>query len=140
LRIGLIGCVKSKRTSRARAKDLYTSPLFLGRRRFVESTCDRWFILSAEHGLVNPEEDLDPYDKTLTKASVSERRAWSRNVFASLQRELGDLREMTFEIHAGRSYYDFGLLESLQQSEASVELPVRGLPLGRQLAFYQRQR
>ncbi|HXF72402.1 MAG TPA: hypothetical protein VNO79_07330 [Actinomycetota bacterium] len=35
MRIGLVGCVKSKATP-ARAEDLYTSPLFRGARRSVE--------------------------------------------------------------------------------------------------------
>jgi hypothetical protein len=32
------------------ALDLYTNTLFVGKRRWVEQTCDRWLILSAEHG------------------------------------------------------------------------------------------
>ncbi|HWO69164.1 MAG TPA: hypothetical protein VNP94_00195, partial [Actinomycetota bacterium] len=46
MRIGLVGCVKSKRARPAPARDLYTSPLFRGARRFVERSCDRWFVLS----------------------------------------------------------------------------------------------
>lgn len=62
MKVGLVGCVKSKRGTAAPARDLYTSALFRGRRRYVELTCDRWFILSARHGLVEPEEILEPYD------------------------------------------------------------------------------
>jgi hypothetical protein len=65
VRIGLVGCVKTKLTHRASAEDLYTSPLFVGRRRYVEGSCDRWFILSAEHGLVTSARELEPYDETL---------------------------------------------------------------------------
>jgi hypothetical protein len=50
MRIGLVGCVKGKRSRPAPARELYTSALFLGRRAFVEATCERWFILSAKHG------------------------------------------------------------------------------------------
>ena len=62
MRIGLVGCVKKKGPVAAPAEELYVSPLFVGRRRFVESTCDRWFILSALHGLVDPHEVIEPYD------------------------------------------------------------------------------
>jgi hypothetical protein len=65
-RIGLVGCVKTKRSFASPGKDLYASPLFRGRRRYVEASCDRWFVLSALHGLVAPDEVLEPYDVTLS--------------------------------------------------------------------------
>jgi hypothetical protein len=102
-RIGLVGCVKSKRASSALARDLYTSPLFLGRRRWVEATCDRWFVLSALHGLVEPDWELAPYDMTLKDASDAERHAWSERVLREVKEAVGDLRDVEFEIHAGRS-------------------------------------
>ena len=61
MRIGLVGCVKTKRTTGAPARDLYTSTLFAGRRRYVEQSSDRWFVLSALHGLVRDDEWLEPY-------------------------------------------------------------------------------
>jgi hypothetical protein len=89
MRIGLVGCAKSKVGRPAAARDHYTSALFRGRRSFVESGCDRWFILSAEHGLVEPTQQLAPYDTTLTKASDAQRRAWSQRVLDALQDRLG---------------------------------------------------
>ena len=74
LRIGLVGCVKSKQSDPAIAADLYRSALFRGRRRWVETTCGRWFVLSAKHGLVSPPEMLEPYDETLTTKGLAERR------------------------------------------------------------------
>jgi hypothetical protein len=120
MRIGLVGCVKSKRSVASPAQDLYTSPLFLGRRAFVERTCKRWFILSAKHGLVDPATIVQPYDHTLTKASTEERRTWSENVLSELHRELGDLRGYTFEIHAGHAYADFGLTAGLRAAGAEI--------------------
>jgi hypothetical protein len=80
LRVGLVGCVKKTLTHRAPAEDLYVSPLFVGRRRYVEGSCDRWFILSAEHGLVTPERELEPYDETApspSARSTAPPRRWS---------------------------------------------------------------
>jgi hypothetical protein len=65
MRVGLVGCVKSKQSQAAPARELYVSPLFRGRRAWVERTCDRWFILSAKHGLVEPDRVLAPYDEIL---------------------------------------------------------------------------
>ena len=138
MRVGLVGCVKSKRMTAAPAKDLYTSALFHGRRRWVEQRCDAWFILSAKHGLVPPEEILAPYDVTLTTMSRAGRRHWSLGVLVALESLLGDLGEHTFEIHAGFAYAGFGLADGLAAAGALVQLPTSGLSLGRQLQFYGR--
>lgn len=137
LRIGLVGCVKSKQSNPAIAADLYTSALFRGRRRWVETTCGRWFVLSAKHGLVSPTEMLEPYDETLTTNGLAERRVWSERVLAQLHEELGDLGRYIFEVHAGSSYVDHGLAEGLRRAGAKVELPARGRRQGEQLALYK---
>lgn len=41
-RVGLVGCVKQKLHHPATAADLYVSPLFRGRRRYVERTSSSW--------------------------------------------------------------------------------------------------
>jgi hypothetical protein len=138
-KIGLVGCVKSKRGSAALAADLYTSALFHGRRRWVEASCSRWYILSAKHGLVAPDEMLDPYDETLTTKGSRERHAWAERVLAQLRNVLGDIERYDFEIHSGAAYTDHGLRSGLVAAGARVALPVEGLGLGRQLAFYKHQ-
>lgn len=138
-RIGLVGCVKSKRGSAARAADLYTSALFLGRRRWVEASCSRWYILSAKHGLVAPDEILEPYDETLTTKGGRDRRAWADGVLSQLRNALGDIGRYDFEIHAGAAYTNHGLRSGLVSIGAGVTLPTEGLGLGRQLAFYKHQ-
>lgn len=136
MRIGLIGCVKSKRTSPAPAGDLYTSALFRGRRAAVEASCDRWFVLSALHGLIPPEEVLEPYDLALTGLPVAARREWSSHVLSALGEELGELAAYDYEVHAGAAYIEYGLIDGLRDAGASVDLPVAGLALGQQLAWY----
>ncbi|MGH3303968.1 MAG: DUF6884 domain-containing protein [Streptosporangiaceae bacterium] len=138
-KIGLVGCVKSKRGSAAPAADLYTSALFHGRRRWVEARCSRWYILSAKHGLVAPTEVLDPYDETLTTKGSRDRRSWAERVLTQLQIALGDIGRYDFEIHAGSAYTEHGLRSGLVSAGAAVELPAEGLGLGRQLALYKNQ-
>lgn len=135
-RIGLVGCVKSKLDRPAQARDLYTSPLFLGRRRDVERSCDRWFVLSAKHGLVAPDTVLEPYDQTLKRAGRANRRRWSDDVLAALTRELGTFSATTFEIHAGNEYRMFGLEQGIRELGGLVNVPTAGLSLGQQLAYY----
>jgi hypothetical protein len=61
---------------------------------------------------------------------------WARLLSRDLGNELGDLRGLTFEIHAGRAYTDYGVVSGLTRVGAHVELPVAGLGLGEQLSFY----
>lgn len=136
MRIGLVGCVKGKASTARSARDLYESPLFGGRRAYVIRSCDRWFILSARHGLVEPSTVLEPYDDALQDVSRGERRRWARLVIGQLVSTLSSVRDQTFEIHAGNAYTGFGLTSGLIDMGARVELPGAGLPIGRLLAFY----
>jgi hypothetical protein len=138
MRIGLVSCVKSKLGRPAAARELYTSALFRGARHFVERSCDRWFIVSAEHGLVDPAQILAPYEQSLTTASQAARREWSRRVLGQLDEQFGpDVSSHVFEIHAGAAYASFGLVDGLVARGARVELPLQGLGLGRRLQFYK---
>jgi hypothetical protein len=136
-KIGLVGCVKQKSDVGQPAATLYTSTLFKGRVRYVERSCDRWFVLSALHGLVEPTTVLKPYDVTLTRASRQQRRQWSQLVLRQLHDTLGDLSTYAFEIHAGAAYRDYGLSAGLSATGATVTVPAAGLVQGRQLAFYK---
>jgi hypothetical protein len=135
-RVGLVGCVKQQ-GARAAAQDLFVSPLFRARRAYVERTCGRWYVLSALHGLVAPGAELAPYDLKLKSLSQAERRAWSERVLTQLEAELGDLSASTFEIHAGASYTNEGLVRGLRARGAAVELPAAGLGEAQELAFYR---
>ncbi len=62
----LVGCVATKAPAPAPAKDLYRSQLFTRRRAYAEASGKPWFILSALHGLVQPDEVTEPYDLNMT--------------------------------------------------------------------------
>lgn len=136
MRVGLIGCVKSKRPGASLARDMYVSPLFVGRLRAVKSSCDEWFVLSAKHGLLSPDELIEPYDVALKNQPREFCETWSAQVLASLRDHFGSLAGLTFEIHAGSAYRDNGLVRGLEAAGASVENPTEGLNFGQQLAHY----
>lgn len=138
MRVGLVGCVKKKRDGPAPAAELYISDLFRGRRQVVEQTCDRWFILSAKHGLVAPDTVIEPYDVAMSQLGRARRRAWSSDVLQALHRELGGLAGHVFEIHAGADYIEFGLQTGLEVAGGRVERPLQGIVIGHQLSWYQR--
>ncbi len=71
----IIGCVSRKRSGSAKAKDLYVSPMFEKRRRYAESSGKPWFIFSAEHGIIDPELVIAPYDVAMVLLPIDEVRA-----------------------------------------------------------------
>jgi hypothetical protein len=111
--------------------------LFRGRRAWVERICDRWFVLSAKYGLVEPDCVLAPYDETLTGLPRAARRVWSGQVVQALEEALGDLSGVVVELHAVRTYLDSGLAAGLRRRGAVLEHPAKGLSFGQQLAFYK---
>ncbi len=138
-RIGLVGCVKQKTRKAQMAQDLYISTLFGGRRSYVEANCDEWWILSALHGLVGPKEELAPYEFTLKKLGVRDRRAWTSKLMIDIEERIHPLRGETFEVHAGAEYRNFGLIAGLTRIGCNVVIPTEGMPIGKQLKFYREQ-
>lgn len=134
----LIGCVKTKRAARSAAKDLYSSPLWRSRRAYAESLGVPWYILSALHGLLDPDRRIDPYELALTDLRTSARRAWSARVLAELKRRVPSMRDKLIEIHAGATYIDCGLEEGLSDAGAAVHRPLAGIAgIGHQQAWYR---
>ena len=139
-RIGLVGCVKKKTVVPRTAKDLYLSALFLGRRSYVERSCGEWWILSAKHGLVHPDEVLAPYDVTLKDASRPARKDWSEQLLSTIGKRIRPEPGDVFEIHAGAEYREFGLLDGLRDRGCVVEIPTERMRIGEQLRFYKQAR
>jgi hypothetical protein len=131
----LIGCVKSKQSAPLPARDLFASPLFSRRRSYAELSMRPWFILSAKHGLVEPDEILAPYDTYLPDQSAIYRTAWGEWAVARLEHLLGDLRGRVVHVHAGVAYVE-PLRIPLARRDAILRHPVEGLAMGEQLAWY----
>lgn len=134
--IGLVSCVKTKQEVPAPPKDLYTSPYFEKMRAYAEQYHDDWWILSAKHGLLDPDgAAIAPYDETLTGARVGQKREWANRVAEQLDEEglLSD--DITLVLHAGKDYYE-ELLPLLEDSNVSVEIPTEGLAIGETQAWY----
>ena len=135
--VGLVSCVKTKRDEPATAKNLYTSDYFEKMRTYAEQYHDDWWILSAKHGLLGPEEkSIEPYDETLSGARKSEKQVWSKKVSKQLD-DKGLLSEdTTLVLHAGKDYYG-ELLPLIEDSGVSVEIPTEGLAIGEKQAWYK---
>ena len=77
------------------------SPLWVARRCYAERSGKPWMILSAQYGLVNPEEEIETYDLALARLSAAERADWGRRVVSALEERFGVLDGWLFEVHAG---------------------------------------
>lgn len=63
----VVGCGKSKLSSAAKACELYTGSLTRARIEYAkEAAPGAWAIASAKHGLVMPDQVVEPYDATLS--------------------------------------------------------------------------
>ena len=133
--IGLVSCVKTKRDEPAQPKDLYTSDYFDKMRVYAEQYHDEWYILSAKHGLLDPDgEPIEPYEETLRNYSKAQKREWASRV-AGQMRERGLLETgTTLVIHAGKDYY-VELLPHIE--DMAVEIPTEGLGIGEKQAWYK---
>ena len=133
----LVSCVKAKRATRAPAKDLYISPWFRKARQYVERTGRRWFILSARHGVLEPEAMIRPYEQALEDMPRAERRAWADKVLGQLAQHLGE--GDTLVILAGRLYRTF-VESELRDRAVEVQVPLAGMRIGEQMSWFDRQR
>jgi hypothetical protein len=134
--VALVSCAKKKRLVPVAARDLYISTLFKGMRAYVEVHADGWYILSAKHGVVHPDQVIAPYDLTLRRMSQAERQAWGDRVRNQLQTIVrAGTRVM---ILAGEQYRK--PIESfLSQRGHSLLVPMRGLDLFQQLRWLKTQ-
>jgi hypothetical protein len=130
IRVALVSCVKKKRPTSAPAGELYTSPLFAGLRRYALTHADRWYILSAEHGLLSPDTVIASYEKTLNKMLKADRVVWAHRVQEQLKATLPERAEVI--LLAGARYRE-GIEDWLRERGYPVSVPLDGLSLGRQL-------
>jgi hypothetical protein len=127
-RIVLISCVSKKLPTKAKAKEIYISPLFkLGLRYARSLNPDNIFILSAKYGLLDLEREIEPYEQTLNKMKDEEVKGWAKNVLSELEK-VADIRQDEFIFLAGERYRKY-----IAPNLAKYSVPMKGLGIGKQL-------
>jgi len=154
-RLMLIGCSKTKKAcdydvrtgGRVVPEQLYGSQLFTKRVEYAKARGLRWAVLSAKYGVWFPRIEMKPYDQTFADLEAAEIAAWHVGCAQRLMEEMwepfhakthdGPIKpqELTIEIHAGADYCH-PLTEILRSVGIAVELPLAGLGIGEQLAWY----
>ncbi len=138
----LISCASKKLPVKARAKDLYISPLFRFSLEYAYSLKpDKIFILSALHHLLDLEAVIEPYDVTLSNVPRSKRKpglkvlnatekiVWGKKVIAMLQKH-ANLQNDRFILLAGIEY-----LKPIQPYIRNLDNRLSGLSQGVRLKY-----
>lgn len=123
----LLGCVRQKRDEAGPAQDVYDSTLWKYRRRYAESRGCPWYILSAKHGLLAPEDCIEPYDTSMADIPTTGRRTWSKEVLNALKVNFPELEGKTIEIHAGKLYVEYGLEKGLSEAGVVIYRPLANI-------------
>lgn len=118
--VTLIQCTDGKYDTTAKAGDIYeASPYYRAMRRWAKARGDPWFILSAKHGLLDPETVIEPYDER----GLNEQQA------EEIATELADRGFNTAHVTAGRDYTD-PLVPALERQGVSVVNHFAGCRIG----------
>lgn len=161
-RLAIIGCGAAKLPHAAPARALYTGGLFRAARVHVEARGLPWLILSALHGLVEPDAIIAPYDVTMaeTKRESARQKHWPwpgqgylcgvrGKLLSSVWRYPGGAGRwergtpVVVEVHAGALYVEavtLALQGVVAFPEITVEAPLAGLEIGRRLHWYRERR
>ena len=143
----LIGCGKTKLGSPTFARDLYIGQLFRKSMALVDQLVrendGHVFILSAKHGLLDPEAVVSPYNLALTDLTSTQRRNWGIEVVDTLAAWLRvdddpGLSGREYAVLAGRPYVEaveFGMIEALSYVPPSFQVPMHGKGIGSRLAW-----
>jgi hypothetical protein len=123
-RIVLIGSSGTTAADPLPAADLFQSPGFVRAREHAAASGHPWFVVTAKHGLLDPDDVVAPFDIQLGDRSIGYRTAWGEWVVA----QLGDrllLEGVTVEVHGG---VDFAqpLRQPLTRRGASLDLQLPG--------------
>jgi hypothetical protein len=129
--IVFVSCVKTKRLARMPAKELFfASSLFRSSYRYAQSLkADRILLLSTEYGLIEPDEIIEPYDRSPNLMTAKHLRAWVATVLGRLK-SLADIQNDRFIFLTGRQYSKY-LIPHLKH----VEQPLGELTIGRRKHF-----
>lgn len=133
IRFVLISCSKSKLSATAPARELYTGQLFKRAVSWAQRQNLTWFVVSALHGLLIPEQTIAPYNYTIKDLRGREREQWANRVVSA---EL--TRHVAKQSHAililPEPYRRF-IEPELTKNEITYENPLAGKGIGQQIKW-----
>lgn len=130
--IVLVACSKQKSAVRGPARSLYQGDLFLKAKAWAEQNATAWFILSAKHGVLHPDAELEPYEQTLASMSTPQLLAWNEAVSGSFDFAANSISHDRVVVLAGQRYRGWC------RGRANFDFPLQGLGIGQQKAWLKR--
>lgn len=128
----LVACSKSKAIKALPAKDLYISERFKLTRRLADKFSDKWFIVSAKHGLLTPKTTIEPYDLSIGSLTQKERTSWSIQICSKL---LSEIDRQTRVVCFGDASYFERIIPKLIAKKITVYSPLQRLSETNQLEW-----
>lgn len=131
----LVACTSRKSDHPAQAEFIYKSPLFLAARNYAEKRANQWFILSAKHGLLSPQDVIEPYNESLLDQSDLQRRDWAERVHQDLLARIPAGGRVIF---LSGSAYRSHLGPKLEADGRKTAAPMSAMGIGSQIAWLQK--
>lgn len=135
VRVGLVGCAKTKRAEASPARALYKSPLFALALAHAERACDETYVISAAHGLLPLDETVQPYDRSLRELPKKERLAWGSRVAESVRARFPQL-PLHVLVLSGLEYAA-PILSGARRYGWTIETPLARRSIGQRLAWFK---
>lgn len=129
--IAFVSCVKTKEFARVPARAMFSgSALFRLSYMYAQAMSpDRILILSTEYDLIEPEELIEPYDRSPNVMDSHEWVSWAKRVVSKLSAYADPMNDR-FIFVTGAKYYRY-----VAPSLGNSETPLAGMTIGRRLQF-----
>lgn len=136
--IALVAASRRQRGTICRAAEQYDlSPVFRRARDYCERTYPEWYILSARHHVLSPQQVIGPDDLSIHLLETEDRLAWARDVAqALLARQERSAEPLRFALYASQRYADLLLRAA---PTLTFELPLSGLYFSERLHWYDQR-
>jgi hypothetical protein len=129
MKIALISCSSKKNNFLCKARNMYSkSALFKFTLQYCEQQkFDKIFVLSAKHKILDLDTEIEPYDETLNKMSLIEKKKWGKEVSEWIEKNLN--KEDELYIFGGKNYYQYLIVQN------KIILPLLNLKIGERLKW-----
>ena len=128
-----ISCTKKKQDHPCKARDMYMpSQWFKGAWNYAQTlNPNEVYILSAKYGVLHPDDQITPYEKSLISARDTEIRNWSIMVADQIKRRQIDRTQKTVFL-CGKNYRKY-----IQNLFPDHIAPCKHLGIGEQIKFFK---
>lgn len=132
----LVCCGRRKGTGTRRAAELYISPRVRLATRVARAVGKPFWIVSAKHGLLDPDRLVSPYDLSLDHLESRDLDWWRARLKEDLLRSYPS--NIPRFVVLGSGEYANQIRHTLEDLRCSVETPIAGLPINLQLSWLKK--